>query len=61
MKTIVTFFTPLPATLLRWGTHPVPDCTMIPGEYVRLAPRTWAAWLGNDHSVKYIYKVPKLK
>jgi hypothetical protein len=61
MKTIITFFTPLPATLLRWGAHPVPDCPMPPGEYVRLAPRTWAPWLGIDHSVKYIYKVPKLK
>jgi len=59
--TIVKFDIPLPATLLRWGTHPVHDCPMPPGEYVRIGKRTWAAWLGNDHSVKYIYKVPKLK
>ena len=56
---IVTFHKPIQATMLRWGSHPVPDCIMIPGEYVRLAPRTWAAWLGNDHSVKYIYKILK--
>jgi hypothetical protein len=61
MKTyhIYTFDTPRSATMLRWGTHPVPDCTMIPGEYVRLGKRTWAVWLGSAPSSKYIYHVPK--
>jgi len=47
------------ATLLRWGSHIVPDCTMFPGEYVRLAPRKWALWLGEAASSKYIYTIPK--
>lgn len=57
--TIVTFDKPIRATMLRWGSHPVPDCTMIPGEYVRIAKRTWAVWLGQSPSSKYIYQIPK--
>jgi hypothetical protein len=57
--TIVTFHKPIQATMLRWGSHPVPDCTMIPGEYVRIAKRTWAVWLGQSPSSKYIYQIPK--
>ena len=45
--------------LLRWGTHPVPNCTMPAGLYARIAPRTWAAWLGEAPSVKYVYRIPK--
>ena len=56
---IVTFRKPIRATMLRWGSHPVPDCNMIPGEYVRLAPRKWAVWLGEAASSKYIYQIPK--
>lgn len=56
---IVTFDKPIKATMLRWGSHPVPDCTMIPGEYVRIAKRTWAVWLGQSPSSKYIYQIPK--
>jgi len=59
MKTIVTLETTINATLLRWGTHPIPNCDMLPGEYVRIAPRTWALWLGSDRSVKYIYHIPR--
>lgn len=57
--TIVAFDKPIKATMLRWGSHPVPNCTMIPGEYVRISKRTWAAWLGSAPSSKYIYQVPK--
>jgi hypothetical protein len=57
--TIVTFDKPIQATMLRWGSHPVPDCTMTPGEYVRVGKRTWAVWLGQSPSSKYIYQVPK--
>jgi hypothetical protein len=46
--------------MLRWGSHIVPDCTMFPGEYVRLAPRKWALWLGGAASSKYIYTIPKM-
>jgi len=56
---IVRFTKSLRATMLRWGSHIVPDCEMIPGEYVRLGKRKWAVWLGQDHSRKYIYQVPK--
>ena len=56
---IVTFHKPVNATMLRWGSHIVSDCTMIPGEYVRLGKRKWAVWLGEAASSKYIYQVPK--
>jgi hypothetical protein len=56
---IVTFQRPIQATMLRWGSHIVRDCTMIPGEYVRLGVRTWAVWLGQSPSSKYIYQVPR--
>jgi hypothetical protein len=58
---IVNFQNPIQATMLRWGSHPVPDCTMIPGEYVRVGKRKWAVWLGSSPSVKYIYLVPKAR
>lgn len=56
---IASFHNPIKATMLRWGSHVVPDCTMIPGEYVRIGKRKWAVWLGDAPSIKYIYQIPK--
>jgi hypothetical protein len=47
MKTIITFFTPLPATLLRWGTHPVPDCGVFAPKSFALHRITSSLWTGR--------------
>ena len=55
---IAKFSNEIPATLFLWGANPVPSL-MPSGEYARIAPRTWAVWLGNAPSKKYIYKIAK--